>query len=61
MKTQITKEELSNIYHKNSNKEACKILGVTNSTLTKYLRKAGISLKGSGNGKSSHRSKIDLL
>lgn len=61
MKTQITTKELQEIYNNNSNKEACKILGITNSTLTKYLRQAGIPLKGSGNGKSDHRSKLKLI
>ena len=45
----LTKEELQKIYWENSNKKACKILGVTNSTLTKYLREFNIALKGSGN------------
>jgi len=47
--TEITKEELLNIYHNNSNKKACEILKITNSTLTKYLRQNKIKLKGSGN------------
>lgn len=58
---QITKEELAEIYYNNSNKKACEILGVTNSTLIKYLRKANIKLKGSGNGKTDHRSKLSLV
>ena len=45
----ITKEKLQEIYINNSNKKACKILGITNSTLTKYLRANNITLKGSGN------------
>lgn len=61
MKKKITKQELHDIYHSNSNKKACEILGVTNSTLTKYLRQAGIPLKGSGNGKSDHRTKLNIL
>ena len=45
----ITKEELEQIYWKNSNKKACQILKITNTTLTKYLRLNKINLKGSGN------------
>lgn len=45
----ITKEELQEIYLKNSNKKACEILKITNATLTKYLRASKIKLKGSGN------------
>jgi phage antirepressor YoqD-like protein len=47
--TEITKEELLNIYHNNSNRKACEILKITNSTLIKYLRQNNIKLKGSGN------------
>lgn len=45
----ITREELQEIYLKNSNKKACEILKITNATLTKYLRASKIKLKGSGN------------
>ena len=45
----ITKEELEQIYWENSNKKACQILKITNTTLTKYLRLNKINLKGSGN------------
>jgi hypothetical protein len=45
----ITKQELQQIYLNNSNKKACEILKITNSTLTKYLRENKIKLKGSGN------------
>ena len=61
MKLTITKEELKNIYLKNSNKKACQILSITNATLTKYLRANNISLKGSGNGKSEHRTKLKII
>ena len=47
--TEITKQELLEIYSNNSNKKACEILKITNSTLTKYLRQNNIKLKGSGN------------
>ena len=46
----IKRINLEKIYRENSNKEACKILGITNATLTTYLRQMGIKLKGSGNG-----------
>lgn len=48
---QISKEELSAIYNGNTNKEACKILGVSEPTLNRYLKKAGIQTKGSGNNR----------
>jgi len=41
----ITKEKLEKIYLENSNKKACEILGIVNSTLTIHLRKRGIKLK----------------
>lgn len=61
MKLTITKQELENIYRENSNKKACQILKITNSTLTKYLRANNIALKGSGNGKSEHRTKLNII
>jgi len=61
MKKQLTKLELKDIYFNNSNKEACEILGISNATLIKYLRANKITLKGSGNGKSEHRSKLNIL
>lgn len=45
----IKRINLEKIYRENSNKEACTILGITNATLTTYLRQCGIELKGSGN------------
>lgn len=60
MKLTISKTELEKIYWENPNKEACRILGITNSTLTKYLRENNIPLKGSGNGKSDHRTKLNI-
>jgi hypothetical protein len=47
--TTITKQELEDIYYKNSNKKACEILKITNATLTKYLKRNNIALKGCGN------------
>lgn len=61
MKLTITKEELESIYLENSNKKACEILKITNATLTKYLRANNITLKGSGNGKSDHRTKLKII
>ncbi len=61
MKLTITKEELKKIYWENPNKEACLILKITNATLTKYLRENNIALKGSGNGKSEHRTKLKII
>ena len=54
----ILKKELEKLYNENLNKVVCEQLKITNSTLTKYLRQYGIKLKGSGNGKSNHRSKL---
>ena len=54
----ISKKELEKLYNENLNKIVCEHLKITNSTLTKYLRQHGIELKGSGNGKSNHRSKL---
>lgn len=61
MKLTITKEELAKIYWENSNKKACQILKITNATLTKYLRVNNIMLKGCGNGKSDHRTKLKII
>jgi len=48
---QISVEELSAIYNDNTNKEACKILGVSQPTLGRMIKKAGIPKKGSGNNR----------
>lgn len=45
----IKRIDLEKIYRKNTNKEACRILGICNRTLITYLRQCGIKLKGSGN------------
>ncbi len=42
----ITKNELEKLYRQHSNLECCKILGVTQPTLLKYLALAGIEKKG---------------
>jgi len=54
----ISKKDLEKLYKENPNKLVCEKLKITNTTLTKYLRQYGIELKGSGNGKSDHRSKL---
>jgi hypothetical protein len=41
----ITTQQLEKIYLENTNKKACEILGIVNSTLTIHLRKRGIKLK----------------
>ena len=47
----ISKAELQEIYNNNTNKDACKILGVSEPTLSRYLEMAGIPKKGSGNNR----------
>lgn len=47
----ITKQYLEEIYLKNTNEKAAKILKICPSTLNKYLKKAGIKFKGQGKGK----------
>lgn len=42
---EIKKSELEKLYKNNSNKEVCKILGITAPTLSKYLDIAGIKKK----------------
>lgn len=49
MKT-ITKEELEELYNSKSNIEVCEILGIAEPTLLRYLKSAGIELKGKGGG-----------
>ena len=53
MKTEITKEELRDLYYNNTNDYVCEKLGVSKVTLISYLEKAGIPLKGKG-----HKKKI---
>lgn len=55
----IKRIDLEKIYRQNSNKEACKILGITNATLTTYLRQCGIELKGSGN--RNQKNKLTII
>lgn len=46
----ITKAELKELYENNSNEYVCQKLGITVPTLLKYLKDAGIELKGKGGG-----------
>jgi len=50
MALEITKKELEEKYNSMTNIELCKELGVSKVTLLSYLKKAGIELKGKGNG-----------
>jgi len=47
---ELTKEKLKEIYYSNTNKDACKILGISELTLIKYVKKANIEPKGKGGG-----------
>lgn len=46
---EIKKEALRKLYNDNLSKDVCNKLGISNPTLNKLLRKAGIPLKGKGN------------
>ena len=50
---ELTKAELKRMYKESTNKELCIKLGVTETTLLRHLKKAGIELKGKGNKKPS--------
>ena len=56
---QLTQKKLRKLYYSMSNKELCKKLGVTNPTLMKYLKTAGIPLKGMGN--RTKRTKVVIV
>lgn len=56
----ITKKKLKELYQNNTNKELCEMLDITNPTLIKYLKEAGIKPKGRGNRKASGIKKITL-
>lgn len=56
---EITKKELKNIYHENSNKEACKKLGISEPTLLRLLKQHDIPLKQKGN--RTKRSKLNVV
>ena len=44
----ITKKKLEELYYSKTQKEVCAELGISQPTLTKYLKEAGIPLKGRG-------------
>jgi len=50
----ITKEELSDIYYSNTNREAMKILGVCQDTLVTMVKDAGLQPKGKAYGKRKY-------
>jgi hypothetical protein len=58
----LTKEYLENLYYSKLNKDVCKELGITNSTLISYLKKFGIKQKGLGYGarKFKGKTKVNL-
>lgn len=47
MKT-ISKENLEKIYKENTNDKAAEILGISVPTMLKYVKQAGIEIKGAG-------------
>jgi phage antirepressor YoqD-like protein len=56
--TQITQQELFQLYSENSNKKVCEILQITNPTLIRYLKENKIALKGRGN--RNKKGKLDV-
>lgn len=50
---EITVAELKELYENNSNDFVCKKLGISLPTLLRYLKEAGIPLKGKGGGMAS--------
>ena len=57
----ITKIELQELYENNSNAYVCEKLGISVPTLLRYLRDAGIPLKGSGQGRMTTDKKIKVV
>ena len=53
----ITKKELSELYYNNTNGFVCNKLGVTEVTLLKYVKRAGLDLKGKG----QHNKKLNIV
>lgn len=53
--TRITKEQLQKLYDENLSKEVCKMLGITNTTLVRYLDQFGIQRKGRGGSKKKYQ------
>jgi hypothetical protein len=45
----ITPEKLEKLYNKHKKFKLCEMLGITDPTLTRYLKKYNIPLKGKGN------------
>lgn len=58
---EISKSDLETLYTHNSNKKVCEILKISPATLLKYLKQAGITLKGKGNGKSDRGAKLKII
>ena len=56
---EITKAQLKQMYETMTNKELAKKLGVSDTTLTKVLTKAGIKLKG--RGKAGKKKKLIVI
>ena len=44
----ISKEKLQDLYYNHTNEEVANMLGITKVTLIKYVRDAGIPMKGKG-------------
>lgn len=55
---EISKKELLKLYETKTNKELAKMLGVSETTLTKTLVKIGAKLKGRGKGGQKEKLKI---
>lgn len=55
---QITKQELEKIYYQHTNEQAAKLLKISTTTLTKYVKQCGIALKGQGRTKKQNKIKI---
>ena len=56
----LTKEYLEKLYYSKLNKDVCKQLGITNSTLVSYIKKFGIKQKGLGYGARKFKGKTKL-
>ena len=56
---QITKQELQNLYDNNLSKDVCAKLNISEPTLRKTLKDAGIKLKGKGK-RRIRKSKVKL-
>ena len=52
----LTKEKLQEMYNTKTNEECCASLGVSKATFLKYVKEAGIPLKGKG-----YRRKIQIV